>query len=176
MKLTAQIIQSDADTLARLHAELLRTLPFRDCGIKEKYLQLKAARNAYWEHASPLDKLWSDQFTKLVRQGDRESIDELITFLEIDPFYHRSGYLKEHLTKIIKQAPRTSRDNRRLRRVIWNHLAGPNRREFHYYRRLAKQVADQDFINALNQISPEIDCRAKGKYSNLFNYLTNQTS
>ena len=86
-----------------------------------------------------------------MQKGDRDSIRDLITFLEVDPIFHRSGYLKEHLLRLIKNAPRTPHDDQRLRAVIWNRAGGPNRREFKLYCQLASRINTPDFTEQVRQ-------------------------
>jgi len=171
MKLTAQKIQQLADQVFHLHQEIHRTFQNRCSGKRKDYFEWKTACENYHSHRSELDKLWSDEFADKIRLGNREAINELILFLEVDPFYFRSGYLKERLLRLIKNAPRTKSDNRRLRGVIWNRASGPNRREFRSYCQLAKRITTQDFRHQVFTASRTKHASAKGKFSFLLNYL-----
>lgn len=45
----------------------------------------------------------NDAFEK-IKNGDKDWISQAILYLEVDPFYFRSGYFKEKLCKALKQA------------------------------------------------------------------------
>ena len=126
------------------------------------------ATSAWHAQRYPTERLW-------VRASDRQAIDEAILFLEVDPWYFRSGYLKERLIRGLKAAQLTERDRRRLRNVIWNVAGGRNRREYRDYCSLAAVVGDRDLIGLLEDVSPERDQDAKGKFGYLLTYLQQNT-
>src|SRR5690349_20995794 len=51
-------------------------------------------------------------------QGDAEAVELAIQFLEEDPWYYRSGYIKERLIQRIKRASLSPDQRSRLRDVI----------------------------------------------------------
>ena len=132
--------------------------------------------NCAW-HAQryPTDRLWDDEFLADLRASDRQAIEEAILYLEVDPWYFRSGYLKERLIRGLKAANLTERDRRRLRNVIWNVAGGRNRREYRNYCSLAAMVGDADLIRLLDDVSPARDQEAKGKFGYLLSYLQQNT-
>ena len=164
MQLTASEIAKYATQVKQLHDEIHRTCIFRDSGKKEFYLEYKNAINNWHQHRSPLEKFWTDSFKSLVQSGDRVAINELITFLEVDPYYFRSGYLKGRLARYMKNTPRTQEDNHRLRGVIWNRARGPRRNEFREYCRLATLISTPFFREKVAQ-------SADNYRSNNFNFL-----
>jgi hypothetical protein len=145
MHLTASNIANYASVQTHLHDEVSRSIVLRDLGKRKFYQRWKDACNASQRSESPLDKFWSSEFKLSVKSGNRESINELITYLEVDPYYFRSGYLKGRLVRYLKNCPRTEEDNRRLRGIIWNRTGGPSRAEFREYCRLATLVSTPSF-------------------------------
>ncbi len=133
------------------------------------------ATSAWHAQRYPTERLWEDQFLADLRTSDRQAIDEAILYLEVDPWYFRSGYLKERLIRGLKAADLTERDRRRLRNVIWNVAGGKNRREFRDYCSLAAVVGDEGLIRLLEDVSPERDRDAKGKFGYLLSYLQQNT-
>ena len=137
------------------------------------------AANAAWEEAChvwhgtrlPADYLWSGEFGQRVRSGDREAVKDAVLFLEVDPWYFRSGYLKERLIDGLKRAPLTEHDRERLRQVILNVAHGRNRREFRYYCRLAAVVENAEFRRALEREAEKGGPSALGKLAYLLSYL-----
>ena len=174
MKLTASVIRDYSAQEKHLHDEIHRTFQFRDCGKKHFYQEWKDACDAWHNFKSPLAKFWTDDFKHRVQNGNRTSIQELITLLEVDPDFFRSGYLKERLLRIIKNAPRNSSDNRRLLGVIWNRANGANRREFKDYCRLALKIKTPAFTEQV-RIAAQKTPGNWNKFSFLLKYLDPQS-
>ena len=123
----------------------------------------------------PTDKLWEDEFLAELRASKRPAIEDTILYLEVNPWYFRSGYLKERLIRGLKSADLTPRDRRRLWNVVWNAAAGKNRREFRNFCSLATVIGDTDLIRQLEEISPDQDAAAKGKFGYMLAYLRRHT-
>jgi hypothetical protein len=134
------------------------------------------ATSAWHAQRYPTNKLWEDDFLTDLRASDRQAIEESILYLEVDPWYFRSGYLKERLIRGLKVANLSEIDRSRLRNVIWNVAEGRNRREFRNYCSLALVVGDKELIQQLECISPARDQDAKGKFGYLLRYLRQHKS
>jgi hypothetical protein len=156
------------------HKEIHSTFSCRNQGPKA-WKAWEDATSAWHAQRYSTDKLWDDAFLADLRVSDRQAIDEAILYLEADPWYFRSGYLKERLIRGLKVAKLTQRDRRRLRNVIWNVAGGRNRREYRDYCSLAAVVGDADLIRLLEEVSPERDQDAKGKFGYLRSYLQQNT-
>ena len=170
MPLTASEIAKYGSLEKHLNDEIHRTVKFRDSGKKELYQEWRSAIRAWLSFRSPLERLWTTHFKEQVRNGNKNAINELLTFLEVDPYYPSSGYLKERFLKTIKNAPRTIVDDRRLRAIIWNRAGGPNRREFKHYCRLALKINTPDFTEQVRQAAQN-GPRTWNKFSFLLRYL-----
>lgn len=116
----------------------------------------------------PTDFLWSDEHRDKVRSGDREAIDDTIVYLEADPWYFRSGYLKEWLLDNLRKAPLNEENKSRLRKVILNVAAGRNRREFRRYCLLAKKVTNEDFERTVKEKAEARIAGNCGKFERLW--------
>ncbi len=78
--------------------------------------------------------------------NDPGIIESAVVFLEVDPFFFRSGYIKEDLLERLRWAPLDEDQKQRMRQVILARIRDPkNRREFRRYCRLAPFVADAEF-------------------------------
>jgi hypothetical protein len=119
----------------------------------------------------PTHVLWLDETHRKIKEGNREFIEDTILFLEVDPWYFRSGYLKEKLLDILKQAPLVEDDKARLRRVIVAVAAGRNRREFRRFCCLALKITTEDFERELEEKAKEQHPESKGKLSYLLNFI-----
>lgn len=131
--------------------------------------------SAWHAQRYPTTKMWENGFLTDLRASNRQAIEEAILYLEVDPWYFRSGYLKERLIRGLKAANLTERDRRRLWNVIWNVAGGRNRREFRNFCSLAAVVGDSDMVRLLGEVSPERNNAAKGKFAYLLNYLRQTT-
>lgn len=119
----------------------------------------------------PTDYLWTAETQLRLTEGDRETIDDVLLFLEVDPWFFRSGYLKELLLDNLRQAPLTADDKARLREVILHVAGGKNRREFKRYCSLAVKVTTDEFEGELEKQANEHEADSGGKFSYLLRYV-----
>jgi hypothetical protein len=152
------------------HERIHRTFAARHEGSKAMQAWHDATE-AWHARTNPIDRLWEDDFLAALRASHHPSIEDAILYLEVDPWYFRSGYLKERLIRGLKSANLSAKDRRRLWNVVWNVASGKNRREFRNFCSLATIVADDDLLRLLENVSPERDLSAKGKFSYLLAHL-----
>ena len=91
--------------------------------------------------------------------GLTEAIEIAIQFLEVDPYFFRSGYIKTDLLRRLKRAPLTKSQQQRLRNVILARISGPDRRELRDYCRLAAALATPAFRIELEAMAKAADAR-----------------
>ncbi len=82
---------------------------------------------------------WED--VERLAAGDPAGLDSAIGFLEADPMFFRSGYLKASLTRYAKRVPHDGDQRRRLEAVILSIVDRRDGREFRHYCRLARRIA-----------------------------------
>ena len=170
MALSRSHITDAASREKTLHERINQTFRRRGEGKKE-YEAWSRACEEWRSHSSPLDVFWSDGFIKKLRKGDREAVEASILFLEVDPFYHRSGYLKEKLIRCLRAEILTERDKVRLRSVVWNVARGANRREFSNFCTLASRVSTPEFELQIESGIEQYDDECGGKLSKLLQRL-----
>ena len=85
---------------------------------------------------------WED--VERLRSDDWSGLESAIGFLEADPFFFRSGYVKARLLKLVKRAPLTAAQARRLRQVVLAAIEGRDRREFRWFCRLAVRLDEPE--------------------------------
>jgi hypothetical protein len=90
----------------------------------------------------------------LLAAGDAKAIDSAVTFLEVDPLFHRSGYIKADLLRHLKRAQLSEDQKSRLRGVVIARVQGQDSREFRHYARIAVAIEDASLRSAL-QLSHE---------------------
>lgn len=95
-----------------------------------------------WERVFPPD--FSEAFAA-VKRGERAGLDEMLAFLEADPRFFRSGYIKADVLRAIKRVPLEPGEAERLLRVVLDIVDTRDGREFRDYCRLARHIATSDF-------------------------------
>ena len=150
------------EELIRHNAEKLRDL---NDAIQETFQRRgeSDAQNEEWEAAcrkfhTEYDQLAfpggiSEQMRRLATD-DPGAIESAIVFLEVDPLYFRSGYIKEDLLERLRWAPLDEGQKRRLQQVILQRIRDPKtRREFRRYCRLAPFVTGPEFENEIAKLA-----------------------
>lgn len=100
---------------------------------------------------------------ELERQ-DPEAVEDAICFLEVDPWFFRSGYIKERILHLLKRCHLTARQRERLQQCIVRSVEGGSRRVFARYARLGGVHASNALMTAiesrLDSADPEVRRRA----------------
>ncbi len=84
--------------------------------------------------------------------GDPTAVEASIRFLAADPWFFRSGYIKAEILRRLRRAELTPVQVARLRRVILARIAGRDTREFRGYCRLARTIADSEFLAEVDRL------------------------
>ena len=93
-------------------------------------------------------------FLAALSAGDAEAKESAIKFLEFDPYYYRSGYIKSKLLVRLKQLKLNASEIKRLQKVICNAIVSQQpKSEFKYYARLLKNVGTPEFRAKLQNLS-----------------------
>jgi hypothetical protein len=111
----------------------------------------------HWEDAvqsfhDALDFMYPFEFLEMVRtlaDGNRDQIDQAITFLEADPVANRSGRIKGDIVRRLSLAPLEPEQEARLRTVILRAVDAGDRREFKHHYRLARRLNNVDLRQGL---------------------------
>lgn len=106
-----------------------------------------------WKQAAELfhqtiDEAYPRDFEENLEQlekGDPAGLKMAITFLELDPWFFRSGYVKADLIRLICRMSIPPTEAVRLQKVILAAIDLRDRREFRWYCKLAKAVKDKSF-------------------------------
>lgn len=77
--------------------------------------------------------------------GDPEIIEQVVQFLEADPYYFRSGYHKVEMIKQLCRRPLSPDHKKRLQQVVLSQIRDHDKREFRAYCRLATHIVDPEF-------------------------------
>lgn len=123
--------------------------------LKEARRQLKKewSRETLDRWYAALDRIWNPQFKDAycgARKGDFTFSKTLIQFLEEDPIFFRSGYVKEDILQRLRPEVLSKKEIARLRLVCIRAVDVCNRREYRRYCRLAARIADAEVVKALD--------------------------
>ena len=89
-----------------------------------------------------------DAFERLSR-GDAAGIEVAVAFLEADPWFYRTGYVKTKLIRYIKSPMLTHTDKERLANVVLSVVDKRDDRDFRAYCRLACKVDSPELRDQL---------------------------
>jgi hypothetical protein len=146
------LIESHAAKLRELH-EVWVTFRIRDEGDAQREAWSEACRrfhSSYDELAFPggLSNAMS-----MLPAKNPTTIEVAVRFLESDPWFFRSGYIKAELMKHLRRVPLSEDQRIRLQQVILARVReAKNRRELRWYCRLARVVTDRAFEGELRAI------------------------
>ena len=139
-------ILENAEKLRELHENVKRTFAAMPRGIIKGPHHL---RSKEWKQAC--DKfhlswpLWAfpggiSNLRKLKNPDDHAIIEDAILFLEADPIFFRSGYIKKEILRALKKSHLTNKESERLQTVIIIMVDKCNREEFRDYCKLARVI------------------------------------
>jgi hypothetical protein len=124
----------------------------RDACIEEFWMAIEAA----------LPPDFDDAYAKL-KAGDSSGIETILQFLEADPIFFRSGYLKADLVRFLSRTPLSGPQIERLRVVVLRVAGLRDGREFRRYCRLARRLDAPPFRSELEALlsSDDADIRRR---------------
>jgi hypothetical protein len=147
------LIEANAAKLRDLHQEIKRTWLKRGQDEKSTEAWTNACREFHHSYDALAFPGGLGRAMSLLPQNDHETIEQSVRFLEADPFYFRSGYIKTDIIKHLRRMPLHESQKKRLQKVIINRIYDKARREFRWYCRLAKYVTDPEFEQQLVELS-----------------------
>ena len=95
------------------------------------------------EFRAAVDRAWPSGFWAAFERlpsGDPAAIESATLFLEADPWFFRSGYVKAELIRRLNRVPLAPEIEERLRGVVLDVARARDRREYRAYCRLARKV------------------------------------
>ena len=147
------LIQRNAQELRELHEAIHRTYRVRSVS----QANANAWRQACAAFHSNYDRLaFPGGLTRaydLLEKPDAAIIEAAIAFLEADPYFFRSGYVKADLVRAVSKFPLDQRQQARLQQVIIGRIKGPTRREFRRYCNLAPHVSTSAFEQEIAELA-----------------------
>jgi len=160
------LIEKESKVMARLHQQIHETVKNRDKDLKS----WKSACREFHTYCSPIDPMINRVYEDKII-ADKELQEFVITFLELDPMFFRSGYIKEEMLKKIKKSPITIKQKDRLRSVLKDAVEKRGTREFKKYCNLAIELANDEFISYLNVVSSYGEGARKSRAKLMLKYV-----
>ena len=127
--------------------------------VRETFRQRDKDRPAWSEACKAFHayRPWWDSYVEQIQRkrviSSQGVLEFMITFLEVDPWFFGSGYLKEKMIQRLKQATLTEVQKARLRTVSLDAVLRRPHREFKHYCRLARAVRTPDFVGNVERIA-----------------------
>lgn len=128
-------------------AEAARAVYDKAWGLHRRFPQDAEASNAYIEAQGRYRQLISEAYPPtfnqdLVRleEGDPSGLESVVSFLEADPIFYGTGYLKEALSRLLRDVELPTNYIQRLQVVVLSLVDRRDGREFRAYCRLARKV------------------------------------
>lgn len=141
MALDTQIREGAAE-IRRLHQLIGET--YADKKRRDEWREVCSTfHETYDQHAFPGGL---DRGMAALKNGDRDARNAAILFLEEDPMFFRSGYIKEEIIQRLKQFELTPREIDRIHAAILNVVANRHCRELRRYRSLATRFATEGLV------------------------------
>lgn len=112
------LIERNAAEVARLHRRIHETVAKRHIS-EEKREEWKRACDAFHRRYDELafPGGYSDALNRLVA-GDEQTMEAAICFLEMRPYFFRSGYMFDAILRKAKHAPLSTEQSARLQIVV----------------------------------------------------------
>jgi len=111
------LIRANSEEIARLHARIHETFLLRDRSPEKRYEWQRACEvfhSRYDELAFPGGYAGANE---RILAGDPEAMEAAICFLELRPYFFRSGYMFESILRKAKRAPLSQEQAARLQVV-----------------------------------------------------------
>jgi hypothetical protein len=141
----SNVFESNAARLRELHAAIHTTCKKRDQGVRQRQAWEAACRSFHESFNRLAFPGGLGEAMQSLKAGNPASVEMAVRFLEADPRFFRSGYIKADLIRYVRKAQLSNDQRVRLRQVILIRIQGQGAREFRSYCHLARAVSDANF-------------------------------
>lgn len=112
------LIEANGREVARLHARIHETFALRDRSEAHRDEWSKACAEFHRRYDELAFPGGYEVAGRRILSGDRNTIEAALCFLEVRPYYFRSGYMYDALLRKVKRAPLTEMQRARLDEVL----------------------------------------------------------
>jgi hypothetical protein len=168
--ITTRNVRRIEDELARLQARVRETASRRDRNAHRR-TEWEEARRAFRSYMTQVGMLEHPAVLVKIRAGEQPWLEAAFRFLEADPWFFRSGYIKGKLARAFKKVPFNARELNRVRYVLLARVLGHDRSEFKEYCRLAAKVANSGLRSELERALKKGDDRVRWRARTMLEYI-----
>ncbi|MEM9348154.1 MAG: hypothetical protein AAGB26_16210 [Planctomycetota bacterium] len=113
----AKQIRENARVISRLHGRIHATFAHRDEG-ESQYDEWKTACADFHAHYDSLAFLGGvREARERLRSGENDAIDYALDFLEVRPYFFRSGYMYKDFMRVLRNCPLSPSQRKRYERL-----------------------------------------------------------
>jgi len=118
-------IVASAEVIRQIHGRVHETFRHRDEGLAQREEWEEACRDfqANYDRLAFPGGYWSDANSNALQRivaGDEQAMEAAICFLEVRPYFFRSGFMFKELLRKAKKAPLSEDQSARLKVVLAN--------------------------------------------------------
>ncbi|MBO9492339.1 hypothetical protein J7384_18400 [Endozoicomonas sp. G2_1] len=161
-----QIISHETEVMNSLHQDVHMTFLNR----ANDYESWSKACEKFHSYVSPIDS-FIDQIYESPILDNQETLEFVLVFLEIDPIFFRSGYIKEDMIQKLKKTKLNADQLTRIHSILIDAVENRGQREFKRYCRLAKAVSSGAIIETLNCVFQQGKGARKSRAKLMLRYI-----
>ena len=166
-----KLIQREAKEISLLRQNIHRTFRSRT---KNRGAWIRACEE-FHNYDSEMDT-YIEQIYGNSKINDIEVLEFGLKFLELDPVFFRSGYIKEEILTKIKRSTLTKDQVDRLKSILFDSVERRGSKEFKYYCRLAGFISDERFVKQLESIENIVEGKGKYRAKRMLNTIVDSQS
>ena len=115
-------VTRNANEIARLYGRIRETLCFRDDGPDQKAEWRDACSDFHAQYDDLAFPGGVYTARERLRAGDEQAIEYAIAFLEVRPYFFRSGYMYKDFMRVLRNCPLSVDQRKRYNQVRENYL------------------------------------------------------
>ena len=148
------LIETNTKKLKELHDAIHSNFRLRHQGDSYMEAWKEAARRFHESYDYLAFPGGLNESMRRLAEHDPVVIETAVKFLEVDPMFFRSGFIKQDLIKHLKKSALNNDQKERLQQVILARVRETNtRREFRHYCGLAVVVNDDSFEEEIKKLA-----------------------
>jgi hypothetical protein len=156
--------------LNRFHARVSESRPFCNRSARQKREWQEACR-AFHACMARAYELATPEALQQIRAGAQPWRESALRFLEADPWFFRSGYMKGRIARALKHVAFTPAEVERVTAIVLAAVNGKDRQEFKEYCRLAKRVPNESLKAGLEKALKSNDRRTRSRAAQMSSYV-----
>lgn len=161
-----RLIIEESETLYRLHKNIHVTFGNRDKDIESWHKACAEFHSYESVITSMIDRVYDEK-----KFSDQELLEFAISFLEVDPMFFRSGYIKEAILKKLKSSILNKSQRDRVINILIDAVRNRGCREFRRYCIVAMVMNNQFLINTLTGILASEPSSTRSRAKMMLGYI-----